>query len=102
MEQIGADISWRVWKAKYRSRDEGTVSDNSFAVAHVGVLTPYREAVAKALQRSEGFEVQTRWSDAASSPAMASPQTDNGDIPNSGRADNGLLDTMRAILWGNN
>jgi len=27
MEQIGADISWRVWKAKYRYRDEGTIAD---------------------------------------------------------------------------
>jgi ribonucleoside-diphosphate reductase alpha chain len=27
MEQIGADISWRVWKAKYRYRNEGTIAD---------------------------------------------------------------------------
>jgi ribonucleoside-diphosphate reductase alpha chain len=33
MEQIGADISWRVWKAKYRYRDEGTIADTWQRVA---------------------------------------------------------------------
>jgi hypothetical protein len=54
-------------------RNEVTVSDNTFAVSQVGTLTPIRQAVAKALQRSDDFDVQTRWSDAASSPAMAYP-----------------------------
>ncbi|MFZ0013247.1 MAG: SDR family oxidoreductase [Acidimicrobiia bacterium] len=54
-------------------RNEVIVSDNSFAEDAVHELTPYRLAVAKALQRSEDLEVQTRWSDAASSPAMPYP-----------------------------
>jgi len=54
-------------------RNEVTVSDNTFAESQVGPLTPYRAAVSRALQRSEDLEVQTRWSDAASSPAMAYP-----------------------------
>jgi uncharacterized protein YbjT (DUF2867 family) len=54
-------------------RNEVTVSDNRFAEEAVDGLTPYRQAVAKALQRSEDLEVQTRWSDAASSPAMPYP-----------------------------
>ena len=54
-------------------RNEVTVSDNSFARSHVGELTSYRQAVAGALQRSEDLDVQTRWSDAASSPAMPYP-----------------------------
>jgi ribonucleoside-diphosphate reductase alpha chain len=33
MEQIGADISWRVWKAKYRYRNEGTIADTWRRVA---------------------------------------------------------------------
>jgi ribonucleoside-diphosphate reductase alpha chain len=33
MEQIGADISWRVWKAKYRSLEEGTFADTWRRVA---------------------------------------------------------------------
>jgi hypothetical protein len=54
-------------------RNEVTVADNGFAESQVDTLTSYREAVAKALQRSNGFEIQTRWSDSASSPAMAYP-----------------------------
>ena len=54
-------------------RNEVTVSDNTFAASRVDTLTPYREAVAQALRRSEALDVQTRWSDAASSPAMAYP-----------------------------
>jgi len=33
MEQIGPDISWRVWKAKYRYRDEGAIADTWQRVA---------------------------------------------------------------------
>lgn len=54
-------------------RNEVIVSDNSYAESHLGSLTSYRDAVDKALQRSEDLRVQTRWSDAASSPAMAYP-----------------------------
>lgn len=28
MDQIGAEISWRVWKAKYRYQQEGTIADS--------------------------------------------------------------------------
>jgi len=34
MEQIGADISWRVWKAKYRYLEDGTFADTWRRVAH--------------------------------------------------------------------
>ncbi|MHA1572961.1 MAG: adenosylcobalamin-dependent ribonucleoside-diphosphate reductase [Alphaproteobacteria bacterium] len=34
MEQIGADISWRVWKAKYCYLEEGTFADTWRRVAH--------------------------------------------------------------------
>lgn len=54
-------------------RNEVIVADNTFAESQVGTLTSYRQAVARALHRSEGLEVQTRWSDSASSPAMAYP-----------------------------
>lgn len=54
-------------------RNEVTVSDNRYAENAVETLTPYRQAVEKALQRSEDLDVQTRWSDAASSPAMPYP-----------------------------
>jgi ribonucleoside-diphosphate reductase alpha chain len=33
MEEIGADISWRVWKAKYRYLEEGTIADTWRRVA---------------------------------------------------------------------
>lgn len=54
-------------------RNEVIVSDNDYAEGVVESLTPYRRAVAEALRRSEDLEVQTRWSDAASSPAMPYP-----------------------------
>jgi len=54
-------------------RNEVTVSDNGYAENAAGELTPYRQAVADALRRSESLDVQTRWSDAASSPAMPYP-----------------------------
>lgn len=44
-------------------RNEVTVSDNSYAEAKASPLIPYREAVAKALQRWGEAAIPTRWSD---------------------------------------
>lgn len=54
-------------------RVEVTVSDNSFASSAVGRLIGYREAVRRALRRSDADEVVTRWSDAANGPAQPLP-----------------------------
>ena len=54
-------------------RNEVTVDDNSYAEEHAGPLTPYRQAVEDALQRSEEAGVLTRWSDATDSPAQPVP-----------------------------
>lgn len=54
-------------------RNEVIVSDNSYAEGAVDALTPYRQSVSDALRRYEDLEVQTRWSDAQSSPAMPYP-----------------------------
>ncbi len=54
-------------------RNEVTVADNNVAERHAGELTPYREAVQRALERSRDLEVDTRWSDAATSPARPIP-----------------------------
>ena len=54
-------------------RNEVTVADNSVAERLTGELMPFREAVRRALRRSTEFDVDTRWSDAAASPAEAKP-----------------------------
>lgn len=54
-------------------RVEVTVSDNSYAESVVGDLVGYRDAVTRALERSRSFEVATRWSDTAETPARALP-----------------------------
>ncbi|HET9260100.1 MAG TPA: SDR family oxidoreductase [Acidimicrobiia bacterium] len=52
---------------------EVTVTDNSFASKAAAPLTGYREAVARALQRSQELEVPTRWSGVAYWPALPYP-----------------------------
>ncbi len=54
-------------------RIEVTVRDNTFAQRVAGPLTGYRDAVRRALQRSQDLEVPTRWSGAATSPALPYP-----------------------------
>lgn len=54
-------------------RVEVTVEDNSYAQRTAGPLIGYRDAVRRALQRSQDLEVPTRWSGAASSPALPYP-----------------------------
>jgi uncharacterized protein YbjT (DUF2867 family) len=54
-------------------RNEVTVTDNSAAERLAGELLPFREAVRRALARSTHFDVATRWTDAAISPAEARP-----------------------------
>lgn len=54
-------------------RVEVTVDDNSYAGSIVGHLLPYRDAVTRALQHSQGRDVATRWSDTADTPARALP-----------------------------
>lgn len=54
-------------------RNEVTVADNSVAEHICGTLMPFRDAVAAALERSRGFDVASRWSDAADQPAVATP-----------------------------
>ncbi len=54
-------------------RIEVTVDDNSYSTGIVGELLPYREAVTRALDRSESLDVVTRWSDTALTPARALP-----------------------------
>jgi uncharacterized protein YbjT (DUF2867 family) len=51
---------------------EVTVADNSFA-GSMTALIGYRQAVARALERSLDFDVATRWSDAEPNPAQAYP-----------------------------
>lgn len=51
-------------------RVEVTVTDNSFAETVAAPLTPFRQAVARALRSSKGMKVATRWSDASSMPAQ--------------------------------
>jgi uncharacterized protein YbjT (DUF2867 family) len=54
-------------------RVEVTVGDNTYAETTVGHLIPYREAVARALRKSDSQDVATRWSDASPNPAQALP-----------------------------
>ncbi len=54
-------------------RVEVTVGDNSYAEGASGRLIPYREAVERALSRSEEHAIATRWSDASLNPAQAMP-----------------------------
>ncbi len=54
-------------------RVDVTVADNSYAVETIGDLVSYGEAVSRALQRSTGLDVATRWSDSSSHPARALP-----------------------------
>lgn len=52
---------------------EVTVADNSFAARAAAPLTGYRDAVARALQRSQDLDVPTRWSGVAYWPALPYP-----------------------------
>lgn len=52
---------------------EVTVADNSFAARTAAPLSGYREAVTRALQRSQELDVPTRWSGVASWPALPYP-----------------------------
>ncbi len=52
---------------------EVTVEDNSFADTVAGPLIGYREAVARAMQRSQDFDVPTRWSGTGRAPALPYP-----------------------------
>lgn len=54
-------------------KNEVIVSDNHVAEDLTGGLTPYREAVRKALDTSTSADVATRWSDAAAAPAQPLP-----------------------------
>lgn len=54
-------------------RNEVTVQDNTIAERFAGDLLSFRESVQRALRRSNDSEVDTRWSDAAASPAEAQP-----------------------------
>lgn len=52
---------------------EVTVDDNGYAERVAGPLVGYRDAVTRALQRSQQLEVPTRWSGATTSPALPYP-----------------------------
>jgi uncharacterized protein YbjT (DUF2867 family) len=52
---------------------EVTVADNSYAARVAAPLSGYREAVARALQRSQELDVPTRWSGVAYWPALPYP-----------------------------
>jgi uncharacterized protein YbjT (DUF2867 family) len=54
-------------------RNEVIVADNSVAEKLTGELIGFREAVREARRRSRELDVDTRWSDAAASPAEARP-----------------------------
>jgi uncharacterized protein YbjT (DUF2867 family) len=79
-------------------RIEVTVADNSFAEAVSGPLLGYRASVVDALRRSQTFDIATRWSDAGSSPAQATPAdpawaggatlVDTRSVPTGASADN--------------
>ena len=71
-------------------RNEVVVRDRSFLERYPRTMLSYREAVRRALDRSEQLNVPTRWSDASTSPALASPS----DPSWSG----GTLNTDRRIL----
>ncbi len=54
-------------------RNEVVVTDSSVAERYAGDLTPLREAIRLALQRSRDLDVVTRWSDATTAPAQPLP-----------------------------
>ncbi|HEX6219554.1 MAG TPA: SDR family oxidoreductase [Acidimicrobiia bacterium] len=54
-------------------RVEVTVSDNAYAEAGTAGLTPYREAVARALHSENEHEIPTRWSGVSARPALPYP-----------------------------
>ena len=52
---------------------EVTVSDNGYAEEKVGDLTPYRDAVARALDSDGESQIPTRWSGSSALPALPFP-----------------------------
>ena len=46
MEQVGAEISWRVWKAKYRYQQEGTIAESWRRIARALATVETRDQAA--------------------------------------------------------
>ena len=82
-------------------RNEVVVRDQTFLRRHPRQLLSYREAVRRALSRSQELAVPTRWSDAASSPALASPSDPDwaGGTLNTDRRSVATSARARDVFW---
>ena len=82
-------------------RNEVVVKDPSFLERYPRQLLSYREAVRRALDRSEQLNVPTRWSDATTSPALASPSDPSwsGGTLNTDRRTVHTRASRRNVFW---
>ena len=82
-------------------RNEVVVKDATFLERYPRPLLSYREAVRRALDRSEQLNVPTRWSDASTSPALASPSDPSwsGGTLNTDRRTVHTTASRRNVFW---